>query len=240
MKRGVTLERRSGIATVSMPAGCVLGVTTAQELISVAEAIADDDESAVVVVRSRGKHFCGGCAAGEPPDWPAALRRIRQPIIAVQRGDAVGEGAELALAADIRILARSARLRFSHLSDGRLPRCGATQILPRLVGRSRALDLLLSGRWLGAAEAQRIGVAAQVVAERQLSTVARQLTKGLAQRGRLALRYAKEAIRAGADMTLQQGMALEQDLYVLLQTTQDRAEGIRSFVEKRPPRFRGQ
>jgi enoyl-CoA hydratase/carnithine racemase len=149
----------------------------------------------------------------------------------------VAEGAELALAADIRIAAVRAWLAFPQIGESRLPRHGATQRLPRIVGRARAMDMLLTGRRIGAREAQRIGLVSLVTP--QLAAAARGLVAELAAKGPIALRLAKEAVLGSGDLTLDQGIRLEQDLYVLLQTTRDRAAGVRAFLAKRRPRFRG-
>lgn len=238
----VELARRGRVATLTMAApdkGNRIDAPVAQELRAAAEEIAGDDSVAVVLLRSRGRDFCLGAEADHGVDWASPLAAVPQPLVAAIQGDAVDEGAELALLADIRVCARSARFRFGHLEARRLPRHGATQRLPRAVGRMRAMEMLLSGRWVAAAEAARIGLATAVVPATALRAAAAAAVRDLAAKGPLALRYAKEAIAAGSDMTLAQGIRLEQDLYVLLQTTQDRAEGVRSFLRKRPPRFRG-
>jgi enoyl-CoA hydratase/carnithine racemase len=153
-------------------------------------------------------------------------------------GEALAEGAELALACDLQILSASAGMGFPHLHEGRLPRHGATQRLPRAVGRTRALELLLSGRRVGAREAARIGLVSHVAPAARFDATLRGIVTSLLAKGPLALRLAKEAVVKGADLTLDQGIRLEQDLYVLLQTTADRAEGIEAFLRKRRPRYR--
>jgi enoyl-CoA hydratase len=183
--------------------------------------------------------FClGSDGEGDAwPDWWARSATLSVPVDRDHRGPAVAEGAELALAADLRIAGPRASLA-SHLAAARRPRHGgATQRLPRIVGRTRAMELLLSGRRIGAIEAQRIGLITQV--SRQPGTAARAVAAELCEKGPIALRLAKEAVRASADLPLAAGVRLEQDLYVLLQTTRDRAEGVRAFLKKRRPRFRG-
>lgn len=236
------LSRRGAVATLTLTGhsrGNRIDAAVAQEICAAADALSGDDAIAVLVLRARGGVFCSGGDAIKGLDWSAALAAVPQPIIAAIQGDAVDEGAELALLADVRLLAATARLRFSHLSQGRLPCHGATQRLPRAVGRTRALEILLSGRWLTAREARRIGLAAEVAARSGLARLTARTAADLAAKGPLALRYAKEAVRAGGDMTLAQGIRLEQDLYVLLQTSGDRAEGVRAFLERRRPAYRG-
>jgi enoyl-CoA hydratase/carnithine racemase len=236
--------RKAAAATITITGrtpGNRIDRTVAQELCTAALEIADDDDVAVVLLRARGPSFSVGADTSLEvgPDWAGALAALPQPLIAAVHGDAVDEGAELALIADLRLCARNARFRFGHLGRGRLPSHGATQRLPRAIGRMRALDVLLSGRWLSAAESARIGLVNEVVAAAELDRRGRQLCRELATKGPIALRFAKEAISAGSDMTLAQGIRLEQDLYVLLQTTADRAEGIQSFRARRRPLFRG-
>jgi enoyl-CoA hydratase/carnithine racemase len=110
--------------------------------------------------------------------------------------------------------------------------------LPRLIGRTRALDMLLSGRRVGATEAASFGLVSRVVTAARLDTAVEDEVALLRSKAPIALRLAKEAVQKGFDMTLEQGMRLEQDLYVLLQTTADRAEGVRAFLRKRRPKFK--
>jgi enoyl-CoA hydratase len=169
-----------------------------------------------------------------------AVGRLTRPVIAAVHGDAVAEGLELALACDLRLVSTDAHLSMPQLLHGRLPSHGGTQRLPRIVGRMRALDLLLTGRSLAASEAEAIGLASRVAAPAVFGAALEALVGTLQSKGPLALRYAKEAVLKGSDLTLDQGSRLEEDLYVLLQTTQDRREGIDAFLTKRKPVFTGQ
>lgn len=215
--------------------------TAAQELVTAAEDLRLDEQIAVVVLRSRGRGFCLG--ADLPLvgglDCIAAIAALPQPVVAVIRGRAAAEGCELTLACDLRLVATGARFALPQIAAGSLPRNGATQRLPRLVGSNRALEILWSGREVGAAEAERIGLASRRAAADGLPRLCTAVVRELAAKGPIALRLAKEAVLAAADLTLAQGTRLEQDLYVLLQTTADRAEGIQAFRTKRRPRFSG-
>jgi enoyl-CoA hydratase/carnithine racemase len=218
----------------------LIDTRVAQELCAAAEDFSLDENVRVVVLRGAAATFCGGAERDLPGiDWAAAIAALPQPLIAAVSGDAVGEGAELALIADLRVASRTAAFTFPQLLERRLPSSGATQRLPRLVGRSRALEILLSGRRVGAAEAARIGLVTRLTAKSEAGRVSARLANDLAAKGPIALRLAKEAVIKGLDMTLEQGIRLEQDLYVLLQTTADRSEGVRSFLKKRHPRYRG-
>ncbi len=218
-------------------------LATAQALCTLTEELELDDRVAVVVLRGAGKAFCLGIEDGgswqSQHDFVAAIGRLTRPVVAVVHGDAVAEGCELALACDLRIAASTARFSLPQIAAGYLPRHGGTQRLPRLIGRMRALDLLLTGRAVRGREAEAIGLATRVVPGRQLAAAARREVAALCAKGPIALRAAKEAVSRSLDLTLDQGIRLEQDLYVVLQTTADRAEGIRAFLAKRPPRFSG-
>lgn len=243
MKAGIRLARRGRVARVE----CRwrhgrIDASAAQELCEVAEDLRLDTEVAVVVLSPAGSDFClgfDGVPWGAALDCVGAVARLTQPVIAAVRGNAWAEGCELALACDLRLAAEDASFSLPQVSLGRLPVHGGTQRLPRLVGAMRALDILWSGRAVDAAEAERIGLVSRVVPKARLTSAVNALAAELAAKGPIALRLAKEAVRAGSDMTLDQGVRLEQDLYVLLQTTRDRAEGVRAFLAKRPPRFRG-
>jgi len=223
-------------------AGSVLGPAAAQALCDAVERLRLDDGIAVVVLRATGADFCRGFEAGEwtsRVDCVDAVASLAAPVIAAVDGRATAEGCELALACDLRLVSDRAAFGLPQLAEGRLPRHGATQRLPRLVGASRALEILWTGRTVRAREAVRLGLATRVAPARRLRRDTAALAAELCRKGSIALRLAKEAVRAAGDLTLDQGIRLEEDLYALLQTTADRAEGVRAFLEKRTPRFSG-
>ena len=206
---------------------------------------AKDDIRAVVV--TSGGDFCTGWAesvladiAHEPLGAGCdALAAIPQPTIAAVRGRAFSAGLELALACDIRVCADDARFAMPETSLGLVPSGGGTQRLPRAVGRAHALRLLLTGEEIDAAEARRIGLVSRVVPSAQVEAATRAIATTIASRGPIATRLAKEAVHRGSELTLEQALRYELDLTVLLQTTADRAEGVRAFVQRRSPRFIG-
>jgi len=155
-------------------------------------------------------------------------------------GDALGQGLELALSGDIRLASDRARSGFPQLETGVIPTDGGTQRLPRIVGRAKALELILTAETINAEEAFEIGLVNKVVAPESLASETQAIAQTIAAMGPIAARYIKEAVNKGLDLTLEQGLRLEADLYFLLHTTADRTEGIKAFLEKRPPRFRGQ
>ena len=164
---------------------------------------------------------------------------LPMPTIAVLNGDATGHGLELAMAADLRVAVDTAKFGVGCLQDDVFPYDGATQRLPRLVGPGLARDMLLTGRVLSAHEALEAGLVNRVVPKQDLSKVACELADSVAAAAPIASRYAKEAVAAAGDLSLAQGLRLEADLSVILQSTEDRAEGLTSFAEKRAARFDG-
>jgi enoyl-CoA hydratase/carnithine racemase len=143
------------------------------------------------------------------------------------------------LSCDVRLAAQSARFGFQQVACGLIPGDGGTQRLPRIIGRGKALELILTGEIIDAGEALAIGLVSQVVPLKDLMATAEALVQNIAGKAPIALRFIKEAVHKGLDLTLEQGLRLEADLYFLLHTTADRTEGIRAFVEKRKPQFKG-
>ena len=162
-----------------------------------------------------------------------------KPMIAAVNGVAVGGGLEMALACDIRIAAEDAQLGLTEINLAIIPGGGGTQRLPRLVGRGKALEMIMTGMRIPAAEALRIGLVERVVPVAELPSAAQALARTLAEKAPVALRYAKEAVVGGLGLPLEDGIRLENDLATLLRTTEDRVEGAKAFVEKRKPRWTG-
>jgi len=213
-----------------------LDAEAAQTLKDICIDINGNENIYVVVLNSAGGAFCRG---GETEATAAAIAAIDRPVIAAINGEALGVGLELALSADIRIAADSALFGMPQVKDGRIPAGGGTQRLPRIIGRGKALEMLLTADTLTAAQALEIGLVSKVVPAVHLQAETQKLAETVAAKGPLALRYLKEAIIKGMDMTLEQGLRLEADLYFLLHTTYDRTEGIKSYLEKRAPKYEG-
>lgn len=167
------------------------------------------------------------------------IARLDKPVIASMNGDAIGQALELALACDIRIASETSRFGLPQIKSGVMPWDGGTQRLSRLVGRGKALEMILTGEMIDAQGALRIGLVHKVVPKKDLTEVAMKMAQEMASKGPIALRYIKEAIYKGMDMTLEQGLRLEADLYLLIHATKDRTEGIQAFREKRTPKFEG-
>lgn len=171
------------------------------------------------------------------------LDRIEQlpvPTIAAINGYAYGGGLELAMACTIRVASENARMGLPETSLGIIPGFGGTQRLPRLVGRARALELVVTAeKGLTAAEAERIGLVNRVVPPGQALSAALDIARKIRANGPVACRYALEAIRRGLDVPLAEGQALEATLFGLCAATEDMKEGMKAFLEKRPAKFTG-
>ena len=260
----ITYDKKNHIAYITLnrpEANNIINQQLAQELEDICCKINQDDDIYVVIITGAGdKAFCCGSelerliqAGGtirassaklkdKPEGYGAAkaVASICQPVIAAVNGDALGQGLELALSCDIRLASNKARFGFPQVALGLIPTDGGTQRLPRIVGRGKALELILAGEVISAEAAFEIGLVNKVVAGDNLASEAETMAETITTKAPIALRYAKEAVNKGLDLTLEQGLRLEADLYFLLHTTADRTEGINAFLQERPPRFKGQ
>lgn len=253
-----TTDGAVGVATLNRPEALnAITVGMLEELErSLDAAEGDAGIRAVVLAASGEKAFCVGAdlkaLAAEyegdlpPADLTAAIHRAfgrletsPRPVVAAIRGYCLGGGLELALAADLRVAAEDARFGLPEARIGSIPGGGGTQRLPRLIGLARAKELMLTGEQIDAAEAYRIGLVNRVVPAAALLDEAVGLAAGMARLAPLALARIKEAANGAADLPLEQGLRLEQACHDSLWTSEDRREGIRAFLEKRDPDFRG-
>lgn len=247
--RNVILRRGDHIGYVILnrpDSGNALDRATADEIALCCRTINEDEDIRAVILTGSGRSFSVADPALEAadPGIPAAaaeaIAGLKAPVVAAVNGDALGSGLEMALACDLRLAAEGAAFGFPETSRGLIPSGGGTQRLPRIVGRGKALELVLTAAVIDAREAYRIGLVNRVVPGTELEKESQALALQLASKGPIAERYAKEAILKGLDMTLGQGLRLEADLSFLLQSTRDRTEGIRAFLEKRTPSFKGE
>jgi enoyl-CoA hydratase/carnithine racemase len=254
----IRYESADGVATITLNRPDVhnaMNETMRRELQGVFEGLVTDDTVRVVVVTGAGgKAFSAGADIREftAPQVPTVFREHRrridfrqvmdrcpQPIIAAIGGYCFGGGLELALACDIRVAAADSRLGLTEIDLAIIPGGGGTQRLPRLVGRGKALEMILTGARIDAAEALRIGLVERVVPAGEALASARELAATLAAKAPVALRYAKESVVKGLALPLADGIQLEGDLSTFLRTTEDRLEGAKAFLEKRKPRWQG-
>ena len=227
-----------------------INLQMAQEMDEICRQINTDNDIYVVIITGSGNVFCGGnerqkSSRGDGElaqkyNLAASVAGIEKPVIAAVNGDALGEGLELALACDVRIAAQNAYFGFPEVTSGLMPTNGGTQRLPRIVGKGKALELILTGEIIDATRALEIGLVTKVLPRESLTNEVEALAKTMAGKAPISLRYIKEAINKGLDLTMEQGLRLEADLYFLLHTTGDRTEGIKAFQQKRPPEFKGQ
>jgi enoyl-CoA hydratase/carnithine racemase len=209
------------------------------ELDAAAEAISSDDALRVALVVLPPAADCERVSATIQAPPFRSLELLPQPTIAVIEGAATNVAFAIALACDIRVGSTDASFACAAEGAAMLPAVGITQRLPRLVGRTRASEMVLLGERIDAPTALAWGLLNAVAPRGEALARAEQIAGSIASRGPIAVRFAKEAVARGLDMALDQALRYETDLTVILQTTADRAEGVRAFVEKRPPKFEG-
>lgn len=262
--QAISYQKRNhiGYITLNRPeVANAINIQMATELEGICSHINQDEEIRVVVICGSGeKSFCSGedlieichSASDEIPSVTelteftlrynagAMIAGIHCPVIAAINGDASGTGLALAMSSDLRISSDRALFSIPDVARGYLLANGITQWLPRIVGRGKAMELILTAESIDAREALKIGLIHRRVPHGEVLTEVDKLAAEIARGAPIALRYVKEAINKGMDLTLEQGLSLECDLYMILHTTGDRTEGITAFREKRQPLFNGE
>lgn len=248
-------QRDGAVATVTIhhPPANTLTPELLAELSQAFEVFAKDDVIKAVVLTGTGRFFVAGAdirllasiASSQEGEsiarqGQAILNRIEsleKPVIAAINGVCLGGGLELAMCCHIRLVAEGSRLGQPEINLGIMPGFGGTQRLPRIVGQSKALELILTGDPISSQEAKSIGLVSQVIPPEDLLHQAQGLARKMAAKSLPALRASLRAIRSGADTSLQEGLALEARLFGGLCETEDKREGLAAFLEKRQPRF---
>ncbi len=252
------LERDGAIAIVTINRPKVLNALNSQTLDELRRAVLDlkqDDGVRVVILTGAGeKAFVAGADINElATQTPTGGREhaltgqhvfdlvenLGKPVIAAINGYALGGGCELAMACTLRLAADTAKLGQPEINLGILPGYAGSQRLSRLVGKAKAMELILTGAPIGAAEAERIGLVNRVVPAAELMTAARALAADLANHAPVAMRYIITAINKGLEMPFAEGCAFEATLFGLVASTDDMREGTKAFLEKRKPEFKG-
>ena len=254
----ILVEREGAVATVTVNRPKVLNALSTQTLDELRRAILalkyDDGIRVVIVTGAGDKSFIAGADINElSQQTPIGGRELAlrgqhvfdlvenmgKPVIAAINGYALGGGCELAMACTIRIAADTAKLGQPEINLGIIPGYGGSQRLSRLIGRGRALELLLTGDQITAAEAYRLGLVNRVVTGANLMGEARKLAQALAAKAPIAVRYIIDAVNKGLQMPLPDGQAFEATLFGLVAATEDMREGTKAFLEKRKAEFKG-
>jgi enoyl-CoA hydratase len=252
----VSVQDGVAVVTVNRPDKLnALNDRTMDELDAAFAALGADDAVRGVILTGAGeKAFVAGADIGElAAQSPVQgqdrslrgqrvldrIERLGKPVVAAVNGFALGGGCELALACHVRVAAEGARLGTPEVKLGIMCGYAGTQRLPRLVGKGRALEMLLTGEMVDAQEAYRIGLVNRVVAKDKLLDEALALLRKMLANGPVSLRFTLDAVHAGLEMPLPEAQAHEATRFGLICTTEDMKEGTRAFLEKRPPKFQG-
>ncbi|MBA3270395.1 MAG: enoyl-CoA hydratase/isomerase family protein [Acidobacteria bacterium] len=252
------VERDGAVAVVTVNRPKILNALNTQTIDELERALLelqqDDNVRAIVLTGAGEKSFVAGADINElavlsPAQGQQHARRgqavfntiehLGKPVIAAINGFALGGGCELAMACTLRIAADTARLGQPEINLGIIPGYAGSQRLPRLVGKGRALEILLTGDMVSAARAYEIGLVNAVVRPGELMTEAKRIAGALAAKAPLAARYIIDAVNHGLEMPFDDGQFLEASLFGLVASTDDMREGTKAFLEKRPAAWRG-
>jgi enoyl-CoA hydratase len=249
----VETRGRVGLATLNRPKALnALNDALMNELGDALAKFDADDGVGAIVVTGSDKAFAAGADIGAMKDWGymdvykgeyitrnwERMKSVRKPVIAAVAGYALGGGCELAMMCDILIAADTAKFGQPEIKLGIIPGAGGTQRLPRALGKAKAMDLILTGRTMDAAEAERAGLVSRIVPAEKLLDEALALASQIAEFSLPSVMLAKEAINRAYESPLAEGMLFERRLFHSLFATEDQKEGMAAFVEKRKPKFR--
>ena len=251
----IIIEVEDGVGLIRLNRPKVLNAlnsTVSAELGSALEQLDADENVGCIVLTGNEKAFAAGADISEMAGESAVdlmqsdrfrhwdrIRRIKKPVIAAVSGYALGGGCELALACDMIVASETAKFGQPEVTLGIIPGAGGTQRLTRAAGKALAMEVILANRWLSAGEAERAGLVNRVVPVESYLEEAMELARNIAGQAPLAVRLAKESINRAFETGLTEGLAGERQNFYLLFATEDQAEGMRAFMEKRDPEFRG-
>ncbi|BFU92911.1 MAG: putative enoyl-CoA hydratase [Nitrospira sp.] len=249
----LTIAHHFARITLHNPPANVLNHSVLKELELVWNELEEDEYVRAVIVTGTGRFFCAGADINElahlhtehggsefASRGQALLNRIERsdkPVLAAINGTCVGGGLELALACHIRVAVAGAMLGLPEIKLGLIPGFGGTQRLPRIVGPSKAAEMILTGKSVSAEEALRIGLLSQVVPLDELITQVEVIAASITTHGKIAVEAALHAIRGGIDIPLSEGLAREAELFGRLCATSDKHEAAQAFLEKRQPKL---
>lgn len=249
----VEVEEKLGIIRLNRPKVLnALNRKMVNEIVRCVEAMEHNDDVKVIVIYGNGKAFAAGADISEMAedtavdlellnqfaDWDR-LAQVKKPIIGAVHGFALGGGFELALVCDLLFAAEDARFGFPEINLAVMPGAGGTQRLTKLMGKTKALEWLWSGEMMSARDALHYGVINKVFPKEIVIDETIAYAKKLAEMPALSVRYIKEAVYKAVDYSLYEGMQYERKNFSLLFSTEDQKEGMRAFVEKRKPNFKG-
>jgi 3-hydroxypropionyl-coenzyme A dehydratase len=249
----VHLEGGVAVVTFDRPPVNAVDLQVIEEFLTVTDRVGRDGDVRAVVITGTERAFCAGADVAMMRDlsaenhrrvrrWievQAGLEAMPKPVIAAIRGYALGGGAELTLACDLRLMAIDAVIGFPEIELGLFPGAGGTQRLPRVVGPAVALRLITLGTRLSGAEAKELGLVDMVEEAERVLPAALELAGTLAARSTRAIGLAKQAVRGGWGRPLEEGLKIEERAVLELIETEDAREGLQAFVERRPPHFTG-
>ena len=254
----ILFEIEDGIAIITINRPKVLNalnIATVKEIKAAFTRIEEDPNIGAAIITGAGeKSFVAGADINEISRLTPAsgvkfalngqsalnlIQYMQKPVLAAVNGFALGGGCELAMACHLRFASENARFGQPEVNLGLIPGYGGTQRLPRLVGKGRAYEMILSARPIDAATAERIGLVNRVVPQAELMAECEKMAKAIAKRGPLAVKYCLEAVDRGLNMSLDDGLALEANLFGLVFGSKDVREGVKAFTEKRKPDFKG-
>ena len=254
-ERVVLVEREEPIAVVRLNRPEQLNALNDElmaELVAALVELDDDPSARCIVLAGSERAFAAGADIGQMADASAiemyearridrwdAIRRVRTPIVAAVSGFCLGGGNELAMACDLIVASETAQFGQPETGLGIIPGAGGTQRLTRAVGKAKSMDVILSGRFLDAREAERAGLVARVVVREAWLEEAKRVARAIAEKAPVAQRLAKEAVNRAFETTLESGLDLERKALYLAFASDDAREGLTAFGEKRPPEFRG-
>ena len=252
----ILVESGDGVAVVRLNRPKVLNalnVPLMTELVAALEALDEDRDTRCIVLTGNDRAFAAGADIGEMADATAVemyrrnqfarwdrIRKVRTPLIAAVSGYALGGGCELAMMCDMIVAAESARFGQPEILIGVIPGAGGTQRLTRAVGKALAMEIVLTGRQIAAAEAHAAGLINRVVPNELCLESALHLAREVAARPPLAVMLGKDAVLKAFDTTLEVGLEEERKNFFLLFSSEDKREGMAAFLEKRPPQWKGQ
>jgi enoyl-CoA hydratase len=256
--KSIIYEKAESIATITLNRPEVLNVFNAEVIEEVIEALRDaasDDNTRVVVLTGAGqKAFSAGADIKAMVGMNAlkardlslmgeklclSLENFEKPVIAALNGYALGGGLEVTMACDFRIASENARVGQTEINSGLIPGWGGTQRLTRLIGRTKAMELVLTGKIIDARTAEQLRIVNMVVPADRFMEAVREFASELASKAPVAVKVAKALINKGADMGLDSALALEREGFGVVASTEDLQEGVKAFTEKRKPIFKG-